>query len=208
MSFDVGHSMQAVYSLAFQQMISTCNPMLNFLKEVSLPNQNAHIVNKSAYLFCKSFLPEIVLSYLGDRMEMAHSIEGRLPFLDIELVEFANKLPIELKIRGLKEKFILYEAVKDLVPNSIYQRSKHTFSAPHAINDTIAKKSPLEVHIYDVIHSKDFAELPFFDQTKTIQLLDSMRSKTKRDQMIAESLFNLMLSAYYLNKHFIKSPAA
>lgn len=207
MSFDVGHSMQAVYSLPFQEIITACNPMLSFLKEVSLPNiQNAHIVNKSAYLFCKSFLPELVLSYLGDRMEMAHSIEGRLPFLDVEVVEFANQLPIGLKIKGLKEKFILYEAVKDLIPASIYQRNKHTFSAPHAINDT-EKKSPLEVHIHDVIHSRDFIDLPFFDQKKAVQLFESMRSKSTRDRMIAESSFNLMLSAYYLDKHFIKSSA-
>jgi len=201
----VGYSMQMVYSLPFQKVITASNPMLSFLKEISLPNiQNAHIVNKPAYLFCKSFLPELVLSYLGDRMEMAHSIEGRLPFLDVEVVEFTNQLPIELKIRGLKEKFVLYEAVKDLIPTSIYQRNKHTFSAPHAINE-IEKKSPLEVHIHDVIHSKDFMDLPFFDQKKAIQLFESMRSKSKRDRMIAESSFNLMLSAYYLDKHFIKS---
>jgi len=208
MSFDIGNSIQGTYSSPFQKTIAGFNPMLAFLNETSLSNiQNAHVVNKSSYLFCKSFLPELVLSYLGDRMEMAHSIEGRLPFLDVELVEFANKLPIGLKIRRLKEKFVLYEAVKDLIPNNIYQRTKHTFSAPNAIDDAVAKKSPLEIHIHDVLHSRDFSDLPFFDQTKAIRLFESMRSMGKRDRMITEFSFNLMLSAYYLNKHFIKSTA-
>jgi asparagine synthase (glutamine-hydrolysing) len=203
MNFDFGSSIKNLYSASFQKKTSNFNPMHLFLEDTPISNiSNAHPVNKSAYLFCKSFLPEVVLSYLGDRMEMAHSIEGRLPFLDVELVEFVNKLPINLKIRGLREKYILYEAVKDLVPLNIYQRSKHIFSAPSTNNTS--KKSPLKTHIYDVIHSQDFSDLPFFDQTKTIKLFDLMGKMEKRDNMITEASFNLILSAYYLNKHFIK----
>jgi asparagine synthase (glutamine-hydrolysing) len=44
---------------------------------------------------------------LGDRMEMAHSIEGRVPFLDHQVVECLCRLPVSLKIRGLTEKYLL-----------------------------------------------------------------------------------------------------
>jgi asparagine synthase (glutamine-hydrolysing) len=55
-------------------------------------------------------LPSYVLAVLGDRMEMAHSVEGRLPFLDHRVVEVARDLPISQKIRGITEKFMLREA--------------------------------------------------------------------------------------------------
>jgi len=137
-------------------------------------------------------------------MEMAHSVEGRLPFLDVEFVEFANRLPMRLKIRKLKEKFVLYESIKELVPKSIYQRTKHVFAAPHAISDSPLKKTPLETLISDVIRSSDFSDLPFFDQPKTIQLFESMRSMERRERMVTECAFYLILSAYYCNKHFFK----
>jgi len=62
------------------------------------------------YLF-KADLPTYVLNYLGDRVEMAHSIEGRVPFLDHKLVEFAFALPVSLKLRNGSGKYILRQAV-------------------------------------------------------------------------------------------------
>lgn len=49
---------------------------------------------------------------LGDGVEMAHSIEGRLPFLDHKVVELVRSMPVSLKIHGLTEKYVLREAVK------------------------------------------------------------------------------------------------
>ena len=47
----------------------------------------------------------MLLTVLGDRAEMAHSIEGRLPFLDAPLVEYVNQLPTSVKIKGTREKW-------------------------------------------------------------------------------------------------------
>ena len=52
---------------------------------------------------------------LGDRMEMAHSIEGRVPFLDHHVVEVLRYQPVNQKIRGMTEKFVLREAVRDVI---------------------------------------------------------------------------------------------
>ena len=57
-------------------------------------------VHQSLYLWSKTALPGYILTLLGDRMEMAHSIEGRVPFLDHEVAEFLFKTPVNLKIRG------------------------------------------------------------------------------------------------------------
>ena len=57
-------------------------------------------------------LPNYILSNLGDRMEMAHSVEGRLPFLDHHVVAEAARMPVSMKIRGMTEKYVLREAAR------------------------------------------------------------------------------------------------
>jgi asparagine synthase (glutamine-hydrolysing) len=85
---------------------------------------------QAQYWEIKLFLPEYLLSAQGDRMAMAHSIEGRFPFLDHHVVEFCNQLPPAFKLRGLNEKYILKRAVRDLLPPEIWQRPKRPYRAP------------------------------------------------------------------------------
>ena len=75
------------------------------------------------------YLPDDIL-YKCDRMSMAHSLEVRPPFLDHRLVEFAARLPQNLKIRGGKLKFVLRELMKDRLPRSVVQRPKEGFDIP------------------------------------------------------------------------------
>jgi len=74
-------------------------------------------------------LPDAFLMNV-DRMTMAHSIEARVPFLDHTLVEFANMIPNNLKLRGSNEKYILKKVMKDILPNEILKRKKHPFIVP------------------------------------------------------------------------------
>ena len=69
---------------------------------------------------------------LGDRMEMAHSIEGRVPFLDHHVVECICRQPVNQKIRGMTEKYVLREAVRDVITDTVYRRQKHPFLSPPA----------------------------------------------------------------------------
>ncbi|EHK79264.1 asparagine synthase [Sinorhizobium meliloti CCNWSX0020] len=89
-----------------------------------------HPLHQAQYLESRFLLPGYILSSQGDRMAMAHGIEGRFPFLDHRLVEFAAKLPPEMKLRGLVEKHILREATKDLLPPAIGRRTKQPYRAP------------------------------------------------------------------------------
>ena len=63
-------------------------------------------LNQSLYLWAKTGLPNYILVMLGDRMEMGHSIEGRVPFLDHHLVEVICSQPVNQKNRGMTEKFV------------------------------------------------------------------------------------------------------
>jgi asparagine synthase (glutamine-hydrolysing) len=88
--------------------------------------------SQAQYLETASLLPGYILSSQGDRMAMAHSVEGRFPFLDHRVVEFAAAVPPRLKMKGLKEKYILKQAVGDLIPPSVKKRTKQPYRAPEA----------------------------------------------------------------------------
>lgn len=87
-------------------------------------------LSQAQYLEVRTFLTPYLLSSQGDRVAMAHSVEGRFPFLDYRLVEFASTIPAHMRMRGLDEKHILKRAVQDLLPNEIWQRPKRPYRAP------------------------------------------------------------------------------
>lgn len=87
---------------------------------------------RAQYLEARGLLPGYILSSQGDRMAMAHSVEGRFPFLDHRLAEFASRLPAHLKMRGLKEKYLLKRIANGLVPPAIANRPKQPYRAPDA----------------------------------------------------------------------------
>ncbi|WEX88649.1 asparagine synthase (glutamine-hydrolyzing) [Sinorhizobium garamanticum] len=93
-----------------------------------------HPLHQAQYLESRFLLPGYILSSQGDRMAMAHGVEGRFPFLDHRLVEFAAGLPPEMKLKGLVEKHILREATKDLLPPSIGKRTKQPYRAPDSLS--------------------------------------------------------------------------
>jgi asparagine synthase (glutamine-hydrolysing) len=87
---------------------------------------------RAQYLEAAYLLPGYILSSQGDRVAMAHSVEGRFPFLDYRVVEFANALPPVLKMKVLNEKYLLKRCTGHLVPKCITQRSKQPVRAPGA----------------------------------------------------------------------------
>ncbi len=87
-------------------------------------------LGQAQYLEAKVLLPGYILSTQGDRMTMAHGVEGRHPFLDRAVIAFANRLSPGLKMQGLKEKWILKEASRGIVPESVRNRAKQPYRAP------------------------------------------------------------------------------
>ncbi len=118
---------------------------------------------KSLYVWIKYALANYILRAVGDGVEMAHSIEGRLPFLDHVFFEYAAKLPITHKINGGVEKFILREAMKPYLTPAVYAREKHPFMAPPLARETPQKLGEL---VGDMVHSQSFNTIPFFDADK------------------------------------------
>jgi asparagine synthase (glutamine-hydrolysing) len=123
-------------------------------------------LNGSLYLESRTMLPNILLCWLGDREEMAHSVEGRTPFLDHRLVELVNRLPLDLKLRltagsndnplCLSEKFVLKRAAAPYLPDPVVSREKHPFLAPPSL---LSSRSLMYHYIRDTVHGKEMEEL-------------------------------------------------
>ena len=86
------------------------------------------LLDRLLYADIKTYLVELLMKQ--DQMSMAASIESRVPFLDHRLVEFVAALPPRMKLRGLTTKWILREAVRDLLPTQIITRRKMGFPVP------------------------------------------------------------------------------
>jgi asparagine synthase (glutamine-hydrolysing) len=89
-----------------------------------------HPLHQRSYLDMKLRLADHLLSDHGDRMALASSVEARYPFLDIDLVEAAARMPPDLKLRGLEEKYLLKRVAESLLPAEIVRREKFGFHAP------------------------------------------------------------------------------
>jgi asparagine synthase (glutamine-hydrolysing) len=87
-------------------------------------------LHRAAYLEVTTLLSSYLLSSQGDRVAMAHAVEGRFPFLDHRLFELAAALPPGSKLRGLREKEILKRWARSVVPEEIAGRHKQPYRAP------------------------------------------------------------------------------
>lgn len=156
-------------------------------------------VHVSMYLISKSLLPNYVLTILGDRVEMAHSIEGRTPFLDHLLVEHAVKIPISMKIKGMTEKYIMREAFKPWLTDSVYERQKHPFLAPPSVLNPDEK---LYQMTRDIFNSSSAAKQPFFDPKKVLSFMDSVLSQDVSTRVSAEPVIMEILSLFVMQEKY------
>lgn len=78
------------------------------------------MISGAVHSQCRIFLPSYFLSSLCDRIAMAHSVEGRYPFLDYRVVEFGARLPLRLKMKVLNQEYLLKRASGGLVLNQFF----------------------------------------------------------------------------------------
>ena len=85
---------------------------------------------RDQYVEAQTLMSGYLLSSQGDRVAMANSIEGRVPFLDHRVIEFANRLPAKYKLKGLTEKYLLRESMRGELPEPVRTRTKQPYRAP------------------------------------------------------------------------------
>ena len=145
-----------------------------------------------------------ILTWGGDRVDMANSMEARPAFLDHHLAELAAKIPPSLRIKGKTEKYILREAMKGLLPEVLYKREKFAFMAPPAHTDKKKWNAMQELSSTYLSDSaiKD-AGLLSVDGVKDLFALHDDKTITAATQNKLDAVINHMLGVQILHKHFV-----
>lgn len=156
-------------------------------------------IHQSLYLWCKTALPNYILTVLGDRMEMGHSIEGRVPFLDHQVVECLCAQPVSMKIRGMTEKYVLREAVRDVISDTVYRRQKHPFLSPPA---TLTPGERFYDFVQETLRGPILAAVPFYDQSAIIALLDRLPKMDTGARIATDQVLMTITSACVLQEGF------
>jgi asparagine synthase (glutamine-hydrolysing) len=136
-----------------------------------LQSGRMHWLSALQYMDIKNYLPNDIMMKV-DRMSMAHSIEAREPLLDHKLVEFAAKIPPQLKLKAHTTKYIFKKAMEGILPNEILYRPKRGFAIP------LARwfRGQLSSYVRDLLLSKQSRERGLFRQSY-IERLISMNDR-------------------------------
>ncbi|WP_202326527.1 asparagine synthase (glutamine-hydrolyzing) [Mesorhizobium sp. 113-3-9] len=156
------------------------------------------------YLEVQTLMSGYLLSSQGDRMLMAHSVEGRFPFLDDELVRLANSLPAAYKLRVLDEKHVLKRVAEPIVPSEIVTRKKQPFRAPNALC-FVADDAP--EYVREALSETALREANIFDPKAVTRLLGKCQARTGDGDLSNADNMALVgvLSTQLLHRQFVAS---
>lgn len=156
---------------------------------------------QAQYLEMSIFLSQYLLSSQGDRMAMAHSVEGRFPFLDHRVVEFCNHLPPSMKLHGLTEKWLLKKLGRKLVPTTIWQRPKQPYRAP--IHRSFFHRTPPD-YVLELISEQAVQKTALFKPDAVAQLIRKAQKSPRLSEMDDMALVGI-LSTQLVHHYFVDS---
>jgi asparagine synthase (glutamine-hydrolysing) len=130
--------------------------------------RHADPLNRLLYVDFKTFLPCLNLAYT-DKTSMAANLEVRVPFLNVELVEMAARMPARFKLKGFRRKYILKRAAEKLLPKDIVWRKKAGFGAP--IRSWL--RGPLKPMVDDLLSNETITRRGLFDPPEVRRLIDA-----------------------------------
>jgi asparagine synthase (glutamine-hydrolysing) len=145
---------------------------------------------QAQYLEIVTFLSSYLLSSQGDRVSMAHSVEGRYPFLDYRVVEFCNRLPARLKLRSLNEKWLLRQFARKLVPPEIWRRTKRPYRAPIQ-GSFFASREGLE-YVRDLLSAPAIQRTEYFNPAAVEKLVNKASSGAELSEVDEMALVGIL----------------
>lgn len=166
--------------------------------------QGRHALDKAQYVWCKTMLEGQILTWGGDRVDMANSMEARPAFLDHHLAELAVSLPPQYRIKGRTEKWVLREAMKGILPEVLYKREKFAFMAPPAHTDETKwrQMKDLADRYLNEAAVKEAGLLSFEGVEKLFKLHeDDSTSVAERVQI--DAVINHLIGVQVLHKQFV-----
>ncbi|MDZ7660893.1 asparagine synthase (glutamine-hydrolyzing) [Thiohalophilus sp.] len=166
--------------------------------------EGRHPLDKAQYVWIKTMLEGQILTWGGDRVDMANSMESRPPFLDHHLAEYCAQLPPSMRIKGRTEKYVLREAMKGILPTTLYEREKFAFMAPPAHTDP-EKWAALKVLSDNYLSDEAIEQAGILDKAGVKALFDLHESEdtTASTQVKLDAVINHMVGVQILHKHFV-----
>lgn len=189
---------QQFFSQEYREQMNKYNE--NELLEELLPQDFSTLtpIQRAQYLEIMTLFSNYLLSSQGDRVSMASSVECRYPFLDYDIVEFANSLPDDVKIKVLEEKYIVKRLAQKYIPEKITKRKKFPYRAPVLIPELLKNE-----YIREILCFSKLKQYGIFNPYSTEKLLFSIVGKknpNERDFM----LFLGILTTQILYDRFIR----
>ncbi|MGZ4993707.1 MAG: asparagine synthase (glutamine-hydrolyzing) [Methylobacter sp.] len=161
-----------------------------------------HSFNRAQYLEAKTLMGDYLLCSQGDRMLMSNSVEGRFPFLDHRVIEFANRLNPRLKMRALNEKYLFKQAMKNQLPRQILERHKQPYRAPDI--PAFFSAHPPD-YVDDLLSEEKLKRYGYFDAQKVGFLLKKASrgsSIAYKDNMALVGVLSTQLCHYFFIEQF------
>jgi asparagine synthase (glutamine-hydrolysing) len=162
-------------------------------------------LGRAQYLEISTFLESYLLHSQGDRMLMGHSIEGRFPFLDYRVAEFAAALPDALRLRGLNEKYLLRKSVEHRLPTEIAARKKRPYRAP-IVGAFVGDDAP--GYVRELLAAERLAAAGLFDPDAVERIVRKCEAGAPRDAVSETDEMALVgvLSTMLLHDRFVANP--
>jgi asparagine synthase (glutamine-hydrolysing) len=200
----LGKPTSEMYSKGMAASVAGINPFDLALSRLPIAQRMAgrDPLNQALYSWARVHLPNFILTFLSDRMEMAHSIEGRVPFLDTRVAEFCAGMPIHMKINGMREKHALREAARDVIIEPVYNREKHPFSTPPA---KVGEDDALLELYGDTFASSLLDDQPIFDAQVVREMFRTFPTLDPGERQERDALFNRVLSMTLMHQRFSMS---
>lgn len=152
-------------------------------------------LSRAQYLEASLFLPGYLLAAQGDRMAMAHAVEGRFPFLDHRVAEFAARVPPRFRLNGLNEKFIVKKAAETVIPAAVLQRHKQPYRAPIS-GCFFGERQP--DYLADLLAPETLQTSNLFDNNRVQRLIGKCRRQgaelvSERENMAVVGIISTLL---------------
>jgi len=152
-------------------VLQNYQPSTYFEKLWNDSRSESNLLNKSLYWELKTFLPDHNLNYT-DKMSMAVGVETRVPFLDLDLVNFSTTIDPQYKMKGGVTKYILKKAMEPYLPKEVIYRSKTGFGAP--VRDWVVNK--LDDKINSVLSPEAIAARGIFRPANVARLISDNKA--------------------------------
>lgn len=161
------------------QIKASARPLMD---AVSLPAGFSQwgTLDRAQYVEITTFLSTYLLASQGDRVGMGNSIEGRFPFLDVRVMEFAMRLPARLRMPALRDKFLLRKLGAELLPAEIWNRPKKPYRAP-IHRSFFHKRTP--AYVTELLSENSLREAGHFNPAAVAKLV----AKITNDQPVGET---------------------